>query len=176
MHSGEGPLSMTSTVGVLAVLTVIGGFLQFAGVWTPVTNWLDPVARPLVEASGTQEAVSSILAVLLGAAGIGVAWLLYGARSATAPRIAWALTLLERKFYFDELYDAAFYRPAVFLAKGLMRWVERPLVFGSVRELVRGFGLAGRDTSRLQTGLVRTYVLAIAGSLAVLTLVFVVVR
>jgi NADH-quinone oxidoreductase subunit L len=175
-HSGEGPLSMTSTVGVLTVLTVIGGFLQFAGVWTPVTNWLEPVARPLVEASGTQEAVSSILAVLLGTAGIGVAWMIYGARSATAPRIAWAQTLLERKFYFDELYDAAFYRPAVFLAKGLMRWVERPLVFGSVRELVRGFGLAGRDTSRLQTGFVRTYVLAIAGSLAVLTLVFVVVR
>ena len=44
LHSGEGPLSMTSTVGVLAVLTVIGGFLQFAGVWTPVTNWLDPVS------------------------------------------------------------------------------------------------------------------------------------
>ena len=66
-HSGEGPLSMTSTVGTLTVLTVIGGFLQFANVWTPVTNWLDPVARPLVEASGTQEAVSSILAVLLGA-------------------------------------------------------------------------------------------------------------
>ena len=85
-HSGEGPLSMTSTVGVLAVLTVIGGFLQFANVWTPVTNWLDPVARPLVEASGTQEAVSSILAVLLGAAGIGIAWWIYGARKTTAPR------------------------------------------------------------------------------------------
>jgi NADH-quinone oxidoreductase subunit L len=176
MHAGEGPLSMTTTVGTLAVLTVIGGFLQFAGVWTPVTNWLDPVARPLAEASGTQEAVSSILAVLLGAAGIGVAWLIYGARTSSAPRIAWAQTLLERKFYFDEAYDFAFYRPAVFLATGLTRWVERPLVFGSVRELVRGFGLAGRDTGRLQTGLVRTYVLAIAASIAVLTVVFVAVR
>src|SRR6476619_5401176 len=175
-HSGEGPLSMTSTVGVLAVLTVIGGFLQFAGVWTPVTNWLDPVAHPLVEASGTQEAVSSIFAVLLGAAGIAVAWFIYGARSTEAPRIAWAQNLLEHKFYFDEAYDFAFYRPAVFLATGLMRWVERPLVFGSVRELVRGVGLAGRDTGRLQTGLVRTYVLLIAASLAVLTVVFVAVR
>jgi NADH-quinone oxidoreductase subunit L len=175
-HAGEGPRSMTSTVGALTVLTVIGGFLQFAGVWTPVTNWLDPVARPLVEASGTQEAVSSILAVLLGAAGIGVAWFIYGARSATAPRIAWAQNLFEHKFYFDEAYDFAFYRPAVFLATGLARWVERPLVFGSVRELVRGVGLAGRDTGRLQTGLVRTYVLAIAASVAVLTIVFVAVR
>ena len=176
MHSGEGPLSMTSTVAALTVLTVIGGFLQFAGIWTPVTTWLDPVARPLVEASGTHEAVSSFLAVVLGAAGIGVAWWIYGARSTTAPRVAWAQTLLERKFYFDELYDAAFYRPAVFLATGLLRWVERPLVFGSVRELVRGVGLAGRDTGRLQSGLVRTYVLAIAASVAVLTIVFVAVR
>ncbi len=176
MHAGEGPLSMTSTVGVLAVLTLIGGFLQFAGVWTPLTTWLDPVARPLVEASGTQEAVSSILAVLLGAGGIALAWLIYGSRTASAPRVAWAQTLLERKFYFDEAYDFAFYRPAVFLATGLARWIERPLVFGSVRELVKGFGLAGRDTSRLQTGLVRTYVLAIAASIAVLTVVFVAVR
>ena len=176
MHSGEGPLSMTSTVGTLAVLTVIGGFLQFANVWTPLTTWLDPVARPLVEASGTQEAISSILAVALGAAGIGIAWWIYGSRKATAPRIAWAQNLLEHKFYFDEAYDFAFYRPAVLLATGLGRWIERPLVFGSVRELVRGVDLAGRDTSRLQTGLVRTYVLLIAASVAVLTVVFVAVR
>jgi NADH-quinone oxidoreductase subunit L len=175
-HSGEGPLSMTSTVGTLAVLTVIGGFLQFADVWTPVTNWLDPVARPLVEASGTQEAVSSILAVALGVAGIGIAWWIYGSHKSTAPRIAWAQNLLEHKFYFDEAYDFAFYRPAVFLATGLGRWIERPLVFGSVTELVKGVGLAGRDTSRLQTGLVRTYVLLIAASIAVLTVVFVAVR
>src|SRR3954453_14520298 len=176
IHSGEGPLSMTSTVGVLAVLTVIGGFLQFAGVWTPLTDWLDPVARPLVEASGTQEAVSSILAVLLGLGGIAVAWFMYGARTTAAPRVAWAQNVLEHKFYFDEAYDFAFYRPAVFLAEGLGRWVERPLVIGSVRERVRGVGLAGRDTGRLQTGLVPPSVLPIAASLAVLAIVFVAVR
>ena len=169
-------LTLAIPVGVLTVLAAIGGFLQFADVWTPVTNWLEPVARPLVEASGTQEAVSSVIAVVLGAAGIGVAWLLYGARTSKVPRVAWAQTLFEHKFYFDEAYDFAFYRPAVFLANGLARWVERPLVFGSVRELVRGVGLAGRDTGRLQTGLVRTYVLAIAASVAVLTIVFVAVR
>src|SRR3954469_10082936 len=54
MHVGEGPLSMTLTVGVLAVLAAIGGFLQFAGVWTPVSDWLEPVARPLVEGTGAQ--------------------------------------------------------------------------------------------------------------------------
>ena len=175
-HHGEGPFSMTSTVAVLTVLAAIGGFLQFANVWTPLTDWLEPVARPLVEASGTQELISSVFAVLLGLAGIGAAWVLYGARTSPVPRFARVQRTLEHKFYFDELYDAVFYRPAVFIAYGLARWIERPLVFGSVRELSQGIGRLGLDTSRLQTGLVRTYAFAIAASVAVVTLVFVAVR
>jgi NADH-quinone oxidoreductase subunit L len=175
-HAGEGPLSMTVTVGVLTVLAALGGLIQFAGVWTPISNWLEPIARPLVEASGIQEAVSSVLAVLLGLAGIGVAWLLYGARTSAVPRLAWAHNLLERKFYFDELYDAAFYRPAVFTANALGRWIERPLVFGSVRELSQGMRGLGLGTGRLQSGLVRTYALAIGASVAVVMIVFVAVR
>jgi NADH-quinone oxidoreductase subunit L len=175
-HHGEGPFSMTSTVGVLTVLAAIGGFLQFANVWDPLTTWLEPVARPLVEASGTQELISSVFAVLLGLAGIGTAWVMYGSRTTPVPRFARLQRTLEHKFYFDELYDAVFYRPAVFLAYALARWIERPLVFGSVRELSQGIGKLGLDTSRLQTGLVRTYAFAIAASLAVVTLVFVAVR
>jgi NADH-quinone oxidoreductase subunit L len=175
-HHGEGPFSMTSTVATLTVLAAVGGFLQFAGVWTPLTDWLEPVSRPRVEASGTQEVVSSVLAVLLGLAGIGFAWVLYGSRTAPVPRFAGVQRTLEHKFYFDELYDAVFYRPAVFVASGLARWIERPLVFGSVRELAQGVRVLGVDTSRLQTGLVRTYAFAIAASLAVVTLVFVAVR
>jgi NADH-quinone oxidoreductase subunit L len=175
-HHGEGPFSMTSTVAVLTVLAAIGGFLQFANVWTPLTDWLEPVARPLVEASGTQELISSVFAVLLGLAGIGAAWVLYGARTSPVPRFPRVQRTLEHKFYFDELYDAVFYRPAVFIAYGLARWIERPLVFGSVRELSQGIGRLGLDTSRLQTGLVRTYAFAIAASVAVVTLVFVAVR
>jgi NADH-quinone oxidoreductase subunit L len=168
--------SLAVPVGVLTVLAAFGGWLQFAGVWTPVSNWLEPVARPLVEASGVQEAVSSVLAVALGLAGIGVAWWIYGARKAAVPRVRALQTLFERKFYVDELYDAVFYRPAVFLALMLYGWVERPLVFGSVRELAEGVRELGLDTRRLQTGLVRTYVFAIAASLAVVTVVFVAVR
>jgi NADH-quinone oxidoreductase subunit L len=175
-HSGEGPFSMLWTVGVLTVLATIGGFLQFADVWTPLTTWLEPVAQPLVEASGIQETVSSVLAVLLGLGGIAIAWMLYGARTAPVPRLARVQAVLEHKFYFDELYDAVFYRPAVFVAHALGRWIERPLVFGSVRELSEGVRGLGLDTSKLQTGLVRTYVLAIAASLAVVTIVFVSVR
>jgi NADH-quinone oxidoreductase subunit L len=160
-------------VGVLTVLAAFGGWLQFAGIWTPVSDWLEPVAPALVDASSLQEAASSVIAVALGLAGIGAAWWIYAARRAEAPA---SPPVLEHKFYFDELYDALFYRPAVFLAKALFKWVERPLIFGSVREIAAAFRELGLDTRALQTGLVRTYVLAIAGSLAVATLVFVVVR
>ena len=172
-HAGEGPFSMTWTVAVLAVLAAFGGWIQFAGLWTPITNWLEPVAPSLVDASGVQEAVSSVVAVLVGAAGIGLAWWIYAAHRGKAPR---PLALLERKFYFDELYDALFYRPAVLLATGLARWIEQPLVFGSVSELAAAVRDLGLGTGRLQSGLVRTYTLAIAAGLAVLTIVFVVVR
>jgi NADH-quinone oxidoreductase subunit L len=173
VHAGEGPFSMTSTVAVLAVLAAVGGWLQFAGIWTPASDFLEPVAPALVDASGVQEAISSVLAVALGLAGIGVAWWIYGARRAAAPK---PLTLFERKFYFDDLYDALLYRPAVLLTRGLLGGIEQPLVFGSVRELAAGMRDLGSGTRSLQTGLVRTYALAIAASLAVVTVVFVVVR
>ena len=169
-------VSLAVPVAVLTVLAALGGWLQFAGIWTPVSNWLEPVTPAIVDASGVQEAVSTVLAVGLGLAGIWVAWWIYGARRAAAPRIAWAQALLEHKFYFDELYDLLFYRPAVFLANALLRLVERPLVFGSISELAAGVRELGLGARALQTGLVRTYALAIAASLAVVMVVFVVVR
>jgi NADH-quinone oxidoreductase subunit L len=175
-HTGEGPFSMTAPVIVLAVLAVVGGWIQFAPLWHPVSDWLDPVAPPLAVPSNTQEALASLFAVLLGLAGIGVAWLIYGAKRLRVPKLAFSQRLLEHKFYFDEAYDAAFYRPAVWLAKGLGRWIEGPIIGGSIREITAAFREAGLDTSRIQTGLVRTYALAIAASLAVITIVFVAVR
>jgi NADH-quinone oxidoreductase subunit L len=175
-HRGEGPFSMTAPVIVLAVLAVVGGWIQFAPLWHPVSDWLDPVAPPLAVPSNTQEALASLFAVLLGLAGIGVAWLIYGAKRLRVPKLAFSQRLLEHKFYFDEAYDAAFYRPAVWLAKGLGRWIEGPIIGGSIREITAAFREAGLDTSRIQTGLVRTYALAIAASLAVITIVFVAVR
>jgi NADH-quinone oxidoreductase subunit L len=175
-HKGEGPFSMSSTVAVLAVLSVIGGWIQFAPLWHPASNWLEPVARPLAEPTNTQEAVASLFAFLLGVAGIGIAWLIYSDRRWAVPRYAFAQRVLEHKFYFDELYDLAFYRPSVAFARLLKRAVEEPIVQASVGGVAETFRDAGLWTRRLQTGLVRTYALAIAASLAVLAVVFVSVR
>jgi NADH-quinone oxidoreductase subunit L len=170
---GEGPISMRWTVGVLAVLATIGGFIQFAPFWTPVTTWLDPVVPSLVDPTNSQEFLTMALGVLMGATGILIAWLLYGSHRFAVPK-AWPL--FERKFYFDEAYDAGFYRPAVWVAATLRRAFEEPVIDGSIGEVVSGTRGAARWTARLQTGLLRTYVLAIAASLAILLVVFVAVR
>jgi NADH-quinone oxidoreductase subunit L len=176
-HGGrEGPLSMMLPVGVLAVLSVVGGWIQLAGVWHPLTDFLEPVAEPLAEATVRQELVTTVIAAALGLAGIALAWLLYSRRAIGVPSAAAARTLLERKFFFDEAYDLVFYRPAAAFARGFRRLVEEPLIGGSVLGVSGGTRDVGRLTARLQTGLLRTYALAIAASVAVLAVVFVSVR
>lgn len=171
--TAEGPPSMVWTVGALAGLSVVGGFLQFAPVWTPLTTWLSPVAEPFAEASSWQEAVASAAAVAVGAAGIYVAYALYVTRRVPVPR-AWAL--LERKFYWDEAYDLVFYRPAVLAAVALQRFVEQPIIAGSIGEVTRSFRFGAGEVSRAQNGLVRSYALALASGVAVLAVVFLSVR
>ncbi|HST25507.1 MAG TPA: NADH-quinone oxidoreductase subunit L [Gaiellaceae bacterium] len=172
-HHGEGPLVMLVPVFVLAIGATLAGWLQVPGGWHAVSNWLKPVAAPVLETTNTQEAVASIVSVALALVGAGIAWWIYVARRRPAPA---PVEAFERKFWFDELYDAVFYKPAVASAKVLYALIEGPLVGGTVMGISEAVRSLGGETRRLQTGLVRTYVLALAASLAVLFVVFVAVR
>jgi NADH-quinone oxidoreductase subunit L len=175
-HGSEGPATMVWPVAVLALLSLIGGWIQFAPFWTPVSDFLAPVAEPLVEAHGWQELLSSVLAPAVGLLGIGVAWWFYGARRAAVPRVAFLQRLFERKFYWDELYDWVFYRPAAFIAASLLRWFEQPVIGGSATGLAFGARESGELVSETQTGYLRAYALALASGLAVLVVVFISVK
>ncbi len=172
-HGKEGPLSMVWTVSVLALLSAFAGFIQVAPFWTPINDWLAPVAPPLIESTTRQEVVASICAVAFGLAGIAVAWTLYGSKTSKVPR---PLPLFEHKFYFDEAYDLLFYRPAVALSVALQRFIERPLISGSIGEVTRSFGFGSRELGRVQNGLVRSYALVLASGLAILAVVFLAAR
>jgi NADH-quinone oxidoreductase subunit L len=173
---GEAPFSMYAAVAVLAVLSVIGGWIQMAGIWHPLSDWLDPVAESLVEPSVLQDWITSIVAMAVGIGGIYLAWLLYGKRSVAVPSLPTASRVLEHKLYFDELYDAVFYRPAVAVANALRRGVEEPLVDGSIDAAATSVREAGRTATLIQTGYLRSYALAVTAGLAVLAVVFVALR
>jgi NADH-quinone oxidoreductase subunit L len=168
----EGPVSMVWTVGALAALAAFAGWIQFVPFWEPITHWLEPVVEPLLHPSGTQELVASVSAVTAGAAGIFVAWLLYVRQWRPVPA-PWAT--LEHKFFFDEMYDLFFYRPAV-RAAHLFQRVEDLLIGGSITEVTRGFRLGSTELGRVQNGLVRSYALVLTAAVAVLAVVFIAVR
>ena len=173
---GEAPFSMYAAVAALAVLSVVGGWIQLAGIWHPLSDWLHPVAEPLVEPSVLQDWVTSLVAMTLGLGGMYLAWLCYGARTLAVPQFPAALRALEHKLYFDQLYDALFYRPAVTIANALRHGVEKPLVEGSIDVAAASVREAGRTATIVQTGYLRSYALALTAGLAVLAVLFVALR
>jgi NADH-quinone oxidoreductase subunit L len=169
-------VAMAVTVGALAVLAVIGGWVQWAIVYTPVETWLHPVVEDLVRPTVAEDVVTSILASLLSLAGIWLAWAIYSAGRVRVPQVPTVRELLERKFWFDEAYDALFYRPAAALSRAWTRWIEEPVVGGSISGLATGTRDLGRGVAAAQTGFLRTYVLAIAAGAALLFLVYLAAR
>ena len=176
----EGPAAMMWTVGALAVLTLVGGWIQVPGGWTAVDTWLEPVARSLQEPAGWMEVLSPVLSVGVALVGVGLAWRLWGLRSDLPERVRrrypWAARTLEHKLYFDEAYDAVFYEPSSRLALFLGRRIEQPLILGSVVGVARGVRDLAVRVASTQTGLVRFYALGVAAGLAVLVFVFLVAQ
>ena len=172
---GEGPMSMLVPVGVLSVLATIGGLVVIPGVWEPFLHWIDETAEPLVHATVAEDYGTSAIAVSLGLIGFFLARRAFhaGRQLVTSPGV-WRV--LEHKLYFDEAYDALFYRPAAALSVALRRNVEEPVVERSLDEIGAGTIQVGGEVARVQSGLLRTYAVAIAFAVCVLVVVFVAVR
>jgi NADH-quinone oxidoreductase subunit L len=175
----EGGLAMAWPVAILAVLSIVGGWLQVPWGWDLVNQWLEPVAESAEEATGITFTFSVVASLALAVAGIWLAWRWYGRPSdvpeRTRKRWPWAARTLEHKFYFDEAYDLAFYEPASREAVFLTRYVEQPFFLSSLGELGSAVRAASRRLSSLQSGYVREYALALAAGLAVLAIVFILV-
>ncbi len=172
---GEGPRSMLVPVGALAVLSTVGGLLSIPGVWHPFTHWVEETGEALVEPTTSEEYLVSLVAVLLGLTGFVLARRAFRRdRQLVTNPDAWRT--FEHKFYFDELYDALFYRPAVAVSNALRRNVEEPVIERSLDEIGSGTIQASGEVARLQSGLLRSYALALAVAVFVLVVVFVAVR
>jgi NADH-quinone oxidoreductase subunit L len=175
VEHGEGPRTMTLPVGLLAAGSAVAGLLLIPGVWHPFEDWLEHTVDPLVHPSTGEEWLTSLFAVSLGALGIFLAWRAFVAGRELVTDGA-VRTTLEHKLWFDELYDALFSRPAQRIAVALRDRFEAPVVQGGLDEVAEGTLRGASLTSSAQSGLLRTYALAITVTVAVLTLVFLVVR
>jgi NADH-quinone oxidoreductase subunit L len=122
------------------------------------------------------EYVTSAVTVLVGLAGIAVAWAIYSERRIAVPAApSWRRTL-EKKFYFDWLYDRIFYAPAAWLATATRREFEEPVVLQTGPDLGETTLATGSLVRRIQTGLLRTYVLFLAAGAAAVVLAFLIAK
>jgi NADH-quinone oxidoreductase subunit L len=168
-HGPDNPPVMAGPVGVLALLSVVGGLVAIPGVWDLLENYLRPVLEEV--SPGTPAVVPEwnvpTLIAAAGAAvlGIGGAWLVYGRqRPATDPleRAAPALyNLLSRQYYVERALGAVVVRPLEWLADAVLDRVDRGLFEGGVHGLAGGIGAAGQGLGRTQTGALRNYALVI---------------
>jgi len=173
---GEGPWTMMLPVGVLAVLATVGGWIQWAPLWHPFTNWLQYATPALTAPTSTQEYYTSAATVIAGLAGIAIAWAIYAEKRLALPQMPAVQRLLENKFYFDELYDRLFYAPAAALAAALRTEVEEPVILQGGTDLGQTTLDAGGAVRRIQTGLLRTYVFFLAAGAAALILAFLIAK
>jgi NADH-quinone oxidoreductase subunit L len=161
---------------VLGVLSLVGGFYG-----TPWGNWLGdfltPVTGPVVELPTGSGAfwLSIILSLALALAGIGLAWMRYGARQASfAPSRNPVVVFLANRWYVDALYERAIVRPILWVGRLFRRDVEGVALDGGTRGFGRIVGWSSQGWRALQTGYARNYALAIFVGAALIVLYYVV--
>ncbi len=164
----EAPPVMTVPLIILAVLSVIGGFVGSYGLFGlpnvhPFISFLDPVFSDVHISEGSLgiQWLSTGLSILAALLGIFVAWRMYGRGFAYKENSNPIYQLILHKYYVDEILNAIIVQPILWLGRTATRFLEGDtLDKGS-----QGVALVLRGTSaglrRLQTGYMRNYALAI---------------
>jgi len=174
-HLHEAPRSMTVPLAVLAVLSVIGGWIgmpHLFGVANYFEHWLEPVmssagyqaeSQALAAARGEvgMELTLMIATVVLVLVAIYLAWRWYNARPELATRYRERFSglhrLLVNKYYVDEIYGALIVRPVIYFSLFLWKMVDVIFIDGLVNGCATVYGNISQFLRGAQTGRVRSY-------------------
>jgi len=158
-HPHESPAVMTWPMILLAIGSVAsGGALAIGGT---LQHWLEPVVGAHEAEHGTPAWVVTIIVLAVVAAGIAIAYRMYGTRAVPEEVPAGnALTLAARQdLYGDAFNERAFMRPGQLLTEGLVE-IDDDAVDGAANELAAGVGWISNRFRQLQTGFARSYALS----------------
>src|SRR5229473_1329641 len=186
-HIHESPPVMTIPLIVLAVFSIIGGWVELPEgmLWGGAfSRFLAPVAagpatglmaRPaaMVGSNLSPSLVLSAVATLTAIIGIGIAWIFYIQVPALAGQFAESMralyNVLRHKYYIDELYDLIVSRPLFFISTYVLhRGVDVMVIDG----IADGLGLrveeSGEAVRKVESGNVQHYAFVyLLGALAV---------
>jgi len=165
-HVHESPLTMLIPLVVLSIGAVAAGFAfyeSFVGhgaheFWGNAILVL-PEHDSIGAAHHGLPGWVPILPTIVGAIGIVLAYVLYivmpGLPGVIASKLSGIHAFLYNKWYFDELYDALFVRPARWLGHGLWKAGDGMLIDGVGPD---GVAAATREVARRASGLQSGYV------------------
>ena len=121
-----------------------------------------------------------LLPTATGVAGFALAWIFYIWRPAIPVRMAAAFPAVYRfllnKWYFDELYDFLFVRPAVWLARELWQVGDAQIIDGVPNGLASMAEGGSVQVVRIQTGSIAVYAFTMLIGLVAMVTFFVLVR
>ena len=176
-HPHESPWSMLGPLVLLAILSVVGGWMGFGEGLGRFGAFLRPVLTP---ANAPESSISTSLEIALLAIAVAVAltgWfiahLFYGSRNNRAANLAAALPgpykLMVGKYWIDELYNNTIIKPIFLFSRYILGWVvEEGIIRGSAWLLAGIVTLLGELLRRWQSGNLRSYAGWLAAGAALL--------
>jgi NADH-quinone oxidoreductase subunit L len=154
-HAQETKWTMTLPLVVLAVFAVAAGWVGIPEGLTggAIPNWFHEfVAGTLAEHLPVLEFnfLPMLLSMIIALTGLTLGWWVYhGVKAGQPDPLAKPLgifyTWMKNKFYFDELYDRLFVRPAYWLADTFTnKWMDRGVIDGTLHTISRAaYALGG---------------------------------
>lgn len=155
----EAPGVMLVPVSILALLSLIGGFLGFAFDKTPLLeSFLQKIGLTLAEKEfGTDMlfAPETWIAISGAVLSVGSAALIY---TRYYEKLGSTFTLLTKSFYVDEFYSNFICRPLDAISRTIDYVIEPKLFDGSISGVVHATQGVSRWLQGFQSGQVRSYV------------------
>lgn len=165
-HHGEGPFSMKLPLIILALCSVVAGFIPFGEYVSSDNKMLESHFNPTF----------SIAPVAFGVIGILLAMWMYKNESTKAEKLSQSLGGLYKaaykKFYIDEIY--------LFITKKIIfnligrpaAWIDRNIVDGLMNGIANTTATVSGWIKGIQSGKVQSYAIYFFGGIVALAIVF----
>ena len=181
-HVHEAPPTMRVPLMLLAILSLLGGFLGFPPEHGGLHRFLAPVFAQAEHLRGGPHhfGFGDVVLMLISLAVAVTGWFLAHRVYIKEPALEaqWIqrfhgyYTLLLNKYYVDEIYARCIVRPLYALSEsGLWRVFDIGVIDRLVNMVGRVMSLNGQFLSYVQTGYVRTYALTLVGGAVIMLLV-----
>lgn len=179
-HAHESPMVMLIPLGVLAVGAVLSGVIGYGyffgesvGAWFGEAVYINHETNQVIHDAHNVPTWVKLSPFVAMVSGSFLAWLFYVAKpgipAALAKRNHGLYQFLLNKWYFDELYDVIFVKPAMKLGTFLWKKGDGTVIDGGLNGLAMGIiPWLTRLAGRWQSGYVFTYALAMILGVGVL--------